>query len=260
MALASFPSFGSATMLPFPKHSHPDLVVPRDLLEVGKITPVIDRPSRSARPDAIRYVKRRPRQVVSQSPTRFGGTDRGWRPAEVNPRHATPRRPAGDRYGTLDVVELRDVERRSRSTTRSSCASAASVSQADLDSLGPKPGCPAVHGLRAPRLARSASTSRRRRRIARRDHVHAGRPGLRRSVLVHGSFASTWRPAKRHSRRSRPACRSRTRRRCRTRPCSRSRASGFEADDPTRREGLIDSAPGNVGRSQSESRSRWAPR
>ncbi len=60
MALAVVLSrFGSGTMLPFlAKHSHPDLVILRDLLEAGKIAPVIDRtyPLHQA-PDAVRYVE-----------------------------------------------------------------------------------------------------------------------------------------------------------------------------------------------------------
>ena len=50
---------GSATMLPFfSKHSHPDLVTLRDLLEAGTIVPVVDRayPLHET-PDAVRYVE-----------------------------------------------------------------------------------------------------------------------------------------------------------------------------------------------------------
>lgn len=51
--------FGSARMLPFlSRHSHADLVFLRDLLEAGKITPVIDRTfPLSETADAIRYVE-----------------------------------------------------------------------------------------------------------------------------------------------------------------------------------------------------------
>jgi NADPH:quinone reductase-like Zn-dependent oxidoreductase len=51
--------FGLATMLPFlAKHSQADLVILRDLLEAGRITPVIDRtyPFHQT-PDAVRYVE-----------------------------------------------------------------------------------------------------------------------------------------------------------------------------------------------------------
>jgi NADPH:quinone reductase-like Zn-dependent oxidoreductase len=60
MALAAVLSrVGAARMLPFfSKHSHPDLDTLRDLLEAGKIVPVIDRtyPLHQT-PDAVRYVE-----------------------------------------------------------------------------------------------------------------------------------------------------------------------------------------------------------
>jgi len=60
MALAGALSrFGFATMLPFlAKHSHPDLVILRDLLEAGKIVPIIDRIyPLSETAAAVRYVE-----------------------------------------------------------------------------------------------------------------------------------------------------------------------------------------------------------
>lgn len=61
-----------------------------------------------------------------------------------------------DRYGTLDVVELRDVERPEPIDDQVLVrVRAASVNRADLDSLGPKPGFARLFmGLRAPRLTR----------------------------------------------------------------------------------------------------------
>ncbi len=61
-----------------------------------------------------------------------------------------------DRYGTLDVVELRDVERPEPIDGQVLVrVRAASVNRADLDSLGPKPGFARLFmGLRAPRRTR----------------------------------------------------------------------------------------------------------
>lgn len=65
--------FGSARMLPFlSKHSHADLVTLRDLLEAGRIVPLIDRtyPLHET-PDAIRYVEAghaRGKVVITLSP------------------------------------------------------------------------------------------------------------------------------------------------------------------------------------------------
>lgn len=65
--------FGSTRMLPFlSKHSHADLVTLRDLLEAGRIVPLIDRtyPLHET-PDAIRYVEAghaRAKVVITLSP------------------------------------------------------------------------------------------------------------------------------------------------------------------------------------------------
>ena len=64
-----------------------------------------------------------------------------------------------DRYGTLDVVELRDVERPVPTADQVLVrVRAASVNRADLDGLGPRPGFVRLFfGLRAPRNPRKWS-------------------------------------------------------------------------------------------------------
>src|SRR6185312_14621002 len=61
-----------------------------------------------------------------------------------------------DRYGTLDVVRLTDVERPVPSDDQVLArVHAASVNRADLDGLGPRPGFARLFvGLRAPRNQR----------------------------------------------------------------------------------------------------------
>ena len=61
-----------------------------------------------------------------------------------------------DRYGSLDVVEVRDVERPVPGADQVLVrVHAASVNRADLDGLGPKPGFARVFtGIRAPRVTR----------------------------------------------------------------------------------------------------------
>jgi NADPH:quinone reductase-like Zn-dependent oxidoreductase len=61
-----------------------------------------------------------------------------------------------DRYGSIDVVELRDIDEPVPTEDRVLVrVRAASVNRADLDSLGPRPGfARAFMGLRAPRITR----------------------------------------------------------------------------------------------------------
>ena len=159
-----------------------------------------------------------------------------------------------ERYGSLDVVELRDIDRPVPAGDQVLVRiEAASVNRADLDGIVPKPAFARLFmGLRAPRNPRIG--------LDAAGVVESVGPGVTRFApgdrvfadlfpFGQGAFAEYACARERAFARCRRTCRSTSPRRSRTRRSSRCRASGFATAGPSRPGSrvLIDGASGNVG-------------